>query len=47
MVASITPSDLVELVSLEDFLSHPGDRTEWVDGKLIEKTGLIVKHGLA
>ncbi len=47
MVASITPPDAVELVSLEEFLSHQSDRTEWVDGKLIEKTGLIVKHGLA
>jgi Uma2 family endonuclease len=47
MVASITPSDVVELVSLEDFLNHPRDRTEWVDGKLIEKTGMTYKHGLA
>ena len=47
MVASITPPDVVELVSLEDFLSHPRDRTEWVDGKLIEKTGMTIKHGLA
>lgn len=47
MVASITPSDVVEVVSLQEFLSHPRDRTEWVDGKLIEKTGLTYKHGLA
>ncbi|GET42729.1 Uma2 family endonuclease [Microseira wollei] len=47
MVASITPPDVIELVSLEDFLSHPRDRTEWVDGKLIEKTGMTIKHGLA
>ncbi len=47
MVASITPPDAVELVSLEEFLSHPRDRTEWVDGKLIEKTGMTYKHGLA
>ena len=47
MVASITPPDAVELVSLEEFLSHQSDRTEWVDGKLIEKTGLTIKHGLA
>jgi Uma2 family endonuclease len=47
MVASITPSDIVEVVSLEEFLSHPRDRTEWVDGKLIEKTGMTYKHGLA
>lgn len=47
MVASITPPDVVELVSLEEFLRHPGDRTEWVDGKLIEKTGMTYKHGLA
>ena len=47
MVASITPPDIVDLVSLEEFLSHPRDRTEWVDGKVIEKTGLTIKHGLA
>jgi Uma2 family endonuclease len=47
MVASITPADAIEFVSLEQFLSHPRDRTEWVDGKLIEKTGLTIKHGLA
>jgi Uma2 family endonuclease len=47
MVASITPADATEFVSLEQFLSHPRDRTEWVDGKLIDKTGMTYKHGLA
>lgn len=47
MVAAITPPDVVEVVSLEEFLSHPRDRTEWVDGKLIEKIRMTYKHGLA
>lgn len=36
-----------EFLSLEDFLSHPPERMEWVDGKLVEKTGMTIKHGLA
>ena len=47
MVASITTSNTVEFLSLEDFIAHPPERTEWVDGKLIEKTGMTFKHGLA
>jgi len=49
MVAITTPNtvDTVEFLSLEDFIAHPPDHTEWVDGKLIEKTGMTFKHGLA
>ncbi|MBW4683185.1 MAG: Uma2 family endonuclease [Microcoleus vaginatus WJT46-NPBG5] len=36
-----------EFLSLEDFLSHPPERMEWVDGKLVEKTGMTSKHGAA
>ena len=31
--------------SLEDFTSHPPDRMEWVDGQLVEKAGITLKHG--
>ncbi|TAF34895.1 MAG: Uma2 family endonuclease [Oscillatoriales cyanobacterium] len=34
-------------MSLEDFLVKPADRMEWVDGNLVEKTGMTFKHGLA
>ncbi len=46
-VASITTPNTVEFFSLEDFIAHPPERTEWVDGKLVEKTGMTFKHGLA
>jgi Uma2 family endonuclease len=47
MVASITVSDSVEFLSLEDFIVNPPEHTEWVEGKLVEKTGMTYKHGLA
>ncbi|MGL5064999.1 MAG: Uma2 family endonuclease [Microcoleus sp.] len=34
-------------ISLEEFLVKPADRMEWVDGNLVEKTGMTFKHGLA
>ncbi|MEG3897103.1 MULTISPECIES: Uma2 family endonuclease [unclassified Microcoleus] len=36
-----------KVISLEDFLVKPPDRMEWVDGNLVEKTGMTFKHGLA
>ncbi len=36
-----------EIVSLEDFILSPPEYKEWVDGTLIEKTGMTAKHGLA
>jgi Uma2 family endonuclease len=36
-----------KVTSLEDFLVKPADRMEWVDGNLVEKTGMTFKHGLA
>jgi len=47
MVTSITTPKNVQFFSLEDFIAHPPERTEWVDGKLVEKTGMTYKHGLA
>jgi Uma2 family endonuclease len=31
--------------SLEDFMFHPPDHTEWIDGELVETTGMTVRHG--
>ncbi len=31
-------------VSLNDFLIHPVDNHEWVDGQLVEKTGMTLRH---
>ncbi|WP_013321155.1 Uma2 family endonuclease [Gloeothece verrucosa] len=32
-------------ISWEKFILHPPERREWVDGQLIEKTGMTLKHG--
>jgi Uma2 family endonuclease len=31
--------------SLEDFVANPPDRMEWVDGQLVEKNGMTLRHG--
>ena len=43
MVTSIV-SDPSEILSLEDYMLHPPDNTEWVDGQLVEKQGMTAKH---
>lgn len=35
----------VSKFSLEDWMQNPPDRTEWVDGELLEKNGVTLKHG--
>ncbi len=30
--------------SLEDWMQNPPDNTEWVDGQLVEKNGVTLKH---
>lgn len=47
MVASITTPKDINYLSLEDFIVTPPEYTEWVDGKVVEKTGMTYKHGLA
>lgn len=47
MVTSITVPDATQTLSLDDFILHPPDHTEWVDGTLVEKTGMTFKHGVA
>lgn len=31
--------------SLEDFVAQPPDKMEWIDGQLVEKNGITLKHG--
>ena len=31
--------------SLEDFVANPPNKMEWVDGQLVEKSGMTLKHG--
>lgn len=32
--------------SLRMFIEAPVDRAEWIDGQIVEKTGMTVKHGV-
>ena len=48
VIAEIPPeSEPKKVIPLEEFLVKPADRMEWVDGNLVEKTGMTFKHGLA
>ncbi len=48
VIAEIPPeSEQEKVIPLEDFLVKPADRMEWVDGNLVEKTGMTFKHSLA
>ena len=48
IITEIQPESAPQkVISLEDFLVRPPDRMEWVDGNLVEKTGMTFKHSLA
>ncbi len=34
-----------ENISLEEFITNPPERIEWVDGELVEKHGMTLRHG--
>ena len=38
-------STATESFSLEDFMANPPEQMEWVDGQLVEKNGMTLKHG--
>ncbi len=40
----VTATVGTENFSLEDFMQNPPDGMEWVDGKLVEKNGMTLKH---
>lgn len=44
MVATEIPSNSSKISSLEDWIQNPPDSTEWVNGELVEKTGMTLKH---
>lgn len=44
MVASTVVSNVSEVFSLEDYMLNPPDQMEWVDGQLVEKNGMTLKH---
>jgi Uma2 family endonuclease len=43
MVTSTVISNVSKL-SLEDWMQNPPDKTEWVNGELLEKNGVTLKH---
>lgn len=45
MVTSVVVPNQIETFSLEDYLQNPPEGMEWVDGQLVEKTGMTLKHG--
>lgn len=44
MVASTVISNKSSVVSLEEWMENPPVGTEWVDGELLEKNGMTLKH---
>jgi Uma2 family endonuclease len=44
MVASTIVSNKSSVISLEEWMENPPVGTEWVDGELIEKNGMTLKH---
>ena len=46
MVASIPVSEVSPVFSLEEFIANPPENVEWVDGKLVEKAGMTIKHSV-
>lgn len=44
MVISKVVSNQPEILSLEDWMANPPESTEWVDEKLVEKSGMTLKH---
>lgn len=45
MVSSIVIPHPTEVFTLEDYLQNPPKNMEWVDGQLVEKIGMTLKHG--
>jgi len=44
MVASTVVSNKSSAISLEDWMENPPVGTEWVDGELLDKNGMTLKH---
>lgn len=44
MVATTVITNPLTVFSLEDWMQNPPDRQEWVNGELVEKNGMTLKH---
>lgn len=45
MVIACLSEDL-PVLSLAEFIANPPERMEWVDGKLVEKAGMTIRHSV-
>ena len=41
----LTTTEISKVLTLEDYMLNPPDKTEWVDGQLVEKNGMAAKQG--
>ena len=44
MIATTVITNPLEVFSLEEWMQNPPDRQEWVNGELLEKNGMTLKH---
>lgn len=44
MVTATISSQQLDKVSLDDWLQNPPNGTEWIDGEVVEKSGMTLKH---
>jgi Uma2 family endonuclease len=44
MLTSTVVSNKSQVISLEEWMENPPVGTEWIDGELIEKNGMTLKH---
>ena len=45
MVTSTLVSNVSKVISLDEYMLNPPDNMEWVDGQLVEKNGMTLRHG--
>lgn len=43
----VSTSEASKSFTLDDFVANPPQDMEWVDGELVEKTGMTVQHSIA
>ncbi len=46
MVTSTVVSNVTKILTLEEYIVNPPELMEWVDGQLVEKNGMTLRHGL-
>ena len=44
MIISTTPTTHTQPISLDDWMENPPNSTEWINGELIKKNGMTLKH---